>query len=335
MGVMPASLFSYAFQPTRLHFAAMNVATTILRSFYRAPGQFVLPETISGLAPATFHGEIADLRRHGYEIESHPHLGYRLAASPDRLTAEDIQARLNTRIIGSEILVFEETSSTNDIITRIAPGKMSEGLVVFAESQTKGRGRHGRVWISPRGKGLWFSILLRPRWPASAMSRLTVAASVAVARALHLCCGVDAQIKWPNDVTITGKKVAGILTELSGNVAVLGIGIDVNCRADEVPAIATSLLAATGEPHDRSELATRVLTEFEALYRQAEDDFESVSKEWAGLCATLGRQIVVTMGKRRIEGCALALDGDGALLLRKDAGQIERLVGGDLTIERA
>jgi BirA family biotin operon repressor/biotin-[acetyl-CoA-carboxylase] ligase len=207
-------------------------------------------------------------------------------------------------------------------------------LVVFAESQTKGRGRHGRAWISPRGKGLWFSVLLRPRLPAAAMSRLTVAASVAVVRAVRTMCGVDARIKWPNDVTIAGKKVAGILTELSGGVAVLGIGIDVNCQPAELPATATSLLVATGEAQDRPALAARVLTELETLYRLAVEDFDAVAREWAGWCTTLGRQLVVTMGTQRIEGCALALDGDGTLLLRKDSGQVERLVGGDVTVER-
>jgi BirA family biotin operon repressor/biotin-[acetyl-CoA-carboxylase] ligase len=306
-----------------------------LRAFYQSPGRFVRADELAGLSSAEFNTEIAGLRRHGYEIESHPHHGYRLATAPDRLTAEDIQARLNTTVIGSEILVFEETSSTNDVVARLAAGKKKVGLVVFAESQTKGRGRHGRVWVSPRGKGLWCSVFLRPELPAGAMSRITVAASVAVVRAVRELCSVDARIKWPNDVTIAGKKVAGILTELSAGVAVLGIGIDVNCRAEELPEVATSLWVASGQKQDRGALAARVLMELDGLYRLAVEDFELVAKEWAGLCTTLGRQIVVTMGHRRIEGCAQALDGDGALLLRKDNGQTERLLGGDLTVERA
>jgi len=110
--------------------------------------------------------------------------------------------------------VFEETSSTNDVVGHMARSQAREGLVVFAESQTKGRGRHGRAWVSPRGKGLLFSVLLRPKFKPSAAPRITVAASVAVAHAIHKATGLDARIKWPNDVTIAGKKVAGILTEL-------------------------------------------------------------------------------------------------------------------------
>jgi BirA family biotin operon repressor/biotin-[acetyl-CoA-carboxylase] ligase len=313
----------------------VNASHEILSVFYKSHGRYVRADELNGISPGAFNLAITGLRAIGYEIESHPLLGCRLASSPDRLMADDLEARLSSPVIGSEILVFEETSSTNDVVARLATSKRGEGLVVFAESQTKGRGRHGRVWVSPKGKGLWFSVLLRPRLPVGAMSRITVAASVAVVRAVRETSGVQARIKWPNDVTVHGKKLAGILTELSGDAAILGIGIDVNCRQDELPEVATSLLAATGQPQDRAALAARVLEELEELYRLAVEDFEAVTKEWAGLCSTLGRQIVVTMGQRRIEGCAQALDGDGALLLRKDSGQIERLLGGDLTVERA
>jgi BirA family transcriptional regulator, biotin operon repressor / biotin---[acetyl-CoA-carboxylase] ligase len=307
----------------------MATGTAILEAFYQADGQFV---SVQDLAKATkalpdrIPGEIRELQQFGYQIETHPHLGYRLLGVPDRLTADDIKARLRTSIIGAKILVFEETSSTNDVIEHMAPAQ--EGLVVFAESQTKGRGRHGRAWVSPRGKGLWFSVLLRPEFP---LPRVTVAASVAVASVIRKT-GLDARIKWPNDVTIHGRKLAGILTEASAGAAILGVGINVNCRPNEIPAgIATSLLIETGTPQDRCALAAEVLLALEQFYRA---DFDAVVAEWARLSTTLGRQLVVTVGTRRIEGHAQALDGDGALLLRRDNGQIERILGADATVEK-
>jgi len=357
----------------------MNAGTAILEAFYQAAGQFVQNDELARLLKqpvASVVAEIADLEKLGYKIEAHPHLGYRLLEAPDRLTADDIKARLETvgansirhrsrlqtapttarRAIGSEILVFEQTSSTNDVVEHMARTGVDEGLVVFAESQTRGRGRHGRAWASPRGKGLWFSVLLRPKLTPTAAPRITVAASVAVARAIRSVTGLNARIKWPNDVTVRGKKAAGILTELRDVVAsvsdaelfatgtaaittaILGIGIDVNCRLEDFPpevsAIATSLLLETGQPQDRVAIAAATLSALDALYAAAQTDFEAVVEEWARLCTTLGKQLVVTMGVRRIEGCAQALDDDGALLLRKDNGQIERILGADVVVER-
>lgn len=311
----------------------MNAGTAILEALFQATGQFVPASALHRRAPDAA-GEIAALRQLGYDIESHPHFGYRLRAAPDRLTADDLRARLKTRVIGADILVFDETGSTNDVVARLARDGAREGLVVFAESQTRGRGRHGRTWVSPRGKGLWFSVLLRPKFPVSAFARITVAASVAVARVV----GLTARIKWPNDVTVAGKKLAGILTEPRDGAAILGIGIDVNCdRADfppEVVARATSLKIETGQQQDRAALAAEALAQLDAYYRLATDDFDRVTEEWARRSATLGRQLVVRMGDRRIAGHAQALDGDGALLLRRDDGSVERIFSADAVTER-
>jgi BirA family biotin operon repressor/biotin-[acetyl-CoA-carboxylase] ligase len=325
----------------------MNTRTAILEAFYQAAGQFVQADDLGRqlkVPASSVAAEIAELEKIGYTIETHPHFGYRLLGTPDRLTADDIKAQLETKLIGSEILVFEETASTNDVVEHLAKSGAREGLVVFAESQTRGRGRRGRTWISPRAKGLWFSVLLRPALPPTAASRITVAAGVAVARAIRETCGVDARIKWPNDVTVNGRKLAGILTELRAEadeilLAILGIGIDVNCGQEDFPkelaGVATSLELETGSAQDRVALAAQVLTDVDECYGAALTDFEAVADEWAKLCTTLGRHIVVTMGQRRIEGFAQALDSDGALLLRRDSGQMERILGGDVTVERA
>jgi BirA family transcriptional regulator, biotin operon repressor / biotin---[acetyl-CoA-carboxylase] ligase len=325
----------------------MNTGTAILEAFYQAAGQFVRADDLGRRlhqSATAVTAEIVELEKLGYTIEAHPHLGYRLLGTPNRLTADDIKARLKTSLIGSEILVFEETASTNDVVEHLARSGAREGLVVFAESQTRGRGRRGRAWTSPRAKGLWFSALLRPMLPPAAASRITVAASVAVARAIRQNCGVDARIKWPNDVIVNGKKLAGILTELRAEadeilLAILGIGIDVNCQREDFSGsladMATSLELETGSAQDRVALAAQVLAALDECYRTALTDFEMIADEWAKLCTTLGRQIVVTMGQHRLEGFAQALDSDGALLLRRDSGQVERILGGDVIVERA
>ena len=157
------------------------------------------------------------------------------------LHADDLLARLGkTKVIGRDIRVFEETTSTNDVIERLARDNVQEGVVVFAESQTKGRGRLGRRWISPSRKGLWFSLLLRPKLRPQETTQLTVAAATALRRAIEAQTGLKAEIKWPNDILINGKKVAGILTELSAELdrvkhIILGIGVDVNLGARSSP----------------------------------------------------------------------------------------------------
>lgn len=324
---------------------AMNPATAILEAFHQCSGQYVSADDLHRklkLNTRDISREILELEALGYHIESHPHLGYRLLASPDRLTADDIKARLNTQTIGSEILVFEETASTSDVIEQMAATFSGEGLVVFAETQSRGRGRHGRAWASPRGKGLWFSVLLRPKLSAMTAARLTVAASVAVTRTVRQFCRVDARIKWPNDVIVNGRKLAGILTETQANrgalkYATLGIGLNINCAREDFPGdlseVATSLQIETGQPQDRVVLAAQLLASLEEYYRVAQSDFLAVTNEWAQFCTTLGKQVVVGVGARRIEGQAHALQGDGALLIRKDNGQTESILGGDLIRE--
>src|SRR5215469_11477487 len=172
-----------------------------------------------GISRAAVWARIEELRTLGYDIEATPHLGYRLLSSPDTLHADDLVARLGkTKVIGRDIRVFQETTSTNDIIEKLARDKVKEGVVVFAESQTKGRGRLGRKWISPACRGLWFSVLLRPDLRPQETTQLTVAAATAIRRAIANATGLETKIKWPNDILLGGRKVAGILTELSAEL---------------------------------------------------------------------------------------------------------------------
>jgi BirA family biotin operon repressor/biotin-[acetyl-CoA-carboxylase] ligase len=296
-----------------------------------------------GITRAAIWARIEDLRKLGYDIEAGPHVGYRLISAPDALHADDLVARLGcTRVIGRDIRVFEQTTSTNDVAARLAQDGVKEGVVIFAESQSKGRGRLGRSWVSPARKGLWFSVLLRPQIRPQAATQLTVAAATALVRAIQQQTEIVPEIKWPNDILIRGKKVAGILTELTAELErvkdiVLGIGVDVNL--DDFPAdlrkIATSLKIETGEHVDRPALAAAMIRELDRDYaRICDGEFAEVSDEWQQQCTTIGQQVSIRLGERVIRGRAEALDAEGAMLLRTEHGHMERIIGGDVTVEK-
>ena len=298
-----------------------------------------------GISRAAIWSRIEEMRSLGYEIEASPHEGYRLRNVPDVLHADDLLSRLGkTKVIGRDIRVFQETTSTNDVIEKLARDGVKEGVVVFAESQSKGRGRLGRRWISPLRKGLWFSVLLRPDLRPQEATQLMIAGATALARAIRDETGLSPEIKWPNDILIKGRKVAGLLTELSAeldqvNYIILGIGVDVNLNASDFSAefrkLATSLKIEKGHSIDRASLAAAVLRELDADYaRITAGHFEAVSDEWEELCSTLGRNIGIRIGDRVLQGRAESLDSDGALLLRTQHGRLERIIGGDVTVKK-
>jgi BirA family biotin operon repressor/biotin-[acetyl-CoA-carboxylase] ligase len=296
-----------------------------------------------GISRAAVWAHIQELRALGYDIQASPHLGYRLLGAPDHLHGDDLLARLGPgHRIGRDIRVFRETTSTSDVVEKLARDGVAEGVVVFAEAQTAGRGRLGRTWVSPAGKGLWFSVLLRPALRPPEATRLTIAAAVAVARAVQSQTGLEPEVKWPNDLLRRGRKFGGILTELSGEQdrvrhVVLGIGLDVNLTAADLPGelrrLATSLRLELGRPVPRADLAVAVLRELDAAYAQVSGaGFAALADEWESRCTTIGRSLEVALGPRRIRGRAEALDGDGALLVRTEHGHLERLTGGDVTV---
>jgi BirA family biotin operon repressor/biotin-[acetyl-CoA-carboxylase] ligase len=298
-----------------------------------------------GVSRAAVWAHIEDLRAIGYDIEAGPHLGYRLLSVPDVLHADDMYSRLGrTRVIGREIQVFEETTSTNDVMARLARGGVKEGVVVFAESQTKGRGRLGRRWISPARKGLWFSVLLRPDIAPQAATQLTIAAATALVRGITAQTGIVPEIKWPNDLLIRGKKIAGILTEMSAELdhlreVILGIGIDVNQEAHEIPIAlrktATSIRIESGQPADRAGLAVAILRELDRDYERIKrGEFDLLAEQWQERCTTIDSQVSIRVGDRVIRGRAESLDADGALLLRGPHGHLARITGGDVTMEK-
>ena len=198
--------------------------------------------------------------------------------------------------------------------------------------------------MSPAKGGLWFSLLLRPRLRPQEATQLTVASATALRRAIATQTGLEAEIKWPNDILVRGCKVAGILTELSAELdqvkhLILGIGVNVNLNPSDFPAdlrrLATSLKAELGKPVLRPELAVAILRELDTDYeRITSGRFAAVADEWEQHCTTLAHEVVIRTGERQLRGRAESLDDDGALLVRTDHGRLERVIGGDVALEK-
>src|SRR5512147_472545 len=235
-----------------------NSEELVLGFLAEAGDEFVSGEAISdklGLTRAAVWKHVEALRAQGYRIDAVPARGYRLSAIPDRLTPLELRPLLNTHDIGQVLHHFEVISSTNDHARELAEEGAGHGEVVIAESQTGGRGRRGRPWVSPPGRNAYFSVILRPDLPPSRAPELTLLASVALCDALRQA-NVPAAIKWPNDLLVGDRKIAGILTELASEPervhwAVVGIGVNVNAAAEDFPAelrdVATSVRIERGE----------------------------------------------------------------------------------------
>ena len=181
---------------------------------------------------------IQELKNHGYEIEAHPRKGYRLKSRPDLLLPEEIRAGLATQLLGKQIVHFYDTSSTNNEAKRLAADDAIEGTIVVSEAQTLGRGRLNRGWFSPPGGGVWVSVILRPPFPPQEAPKCTLMAAVATVEAIREASGLNCGIKWPNDILWQGRKLVGILTEMSAemdaiNFVVLGIGINVSLQESD------------------------------------------------------------------------------------------------------
>ncbi len=316
-----------------------KIKYNILEKLLARKGEHVSGEELAhelAVSRAAVWKHIQVLRAEGYMIESSTNLGYSLASTPDLLTPTAIKAGLKTQIIGRNIQYFKETESTN-IIAREIAGSVEEGTVVIAESQTGGRGRMGRKWISPEG-GIWLSIIIKPKIQPLYASRITLLAGVSVAETIR-GYGLPAKIKWPNDVLINGKKVCGILTEIEAEIdliefCVVGIGIDANVDTESFPEEAretsTSLKKELGSGINRVEFAQKLLEEFESLYLKFQKDgFSPILEEWRNMSATIGEWVKITTQARTIYGEAIGVDSEGALVLETGEGKLEKIVAGN------
>ena len=279
---------------------------------------------------------IEDFRRQGYEIDAIPRRGYRILSSPDKLLPWEIKFNLGTAQVGQEIVYQETISSTMDEAVRLGIAGAAAGTVVCAETQTKGRGRLGREWMSPAGKGIYASLILRPQTPLSEVAQLTLVSAVAICEALRKVSGVDVRIKWPNDLLVDGKKVAGILTELNAEMdrvrfVVVGFGINVNTLATQLPPEATSLKIEAKKDFLRVAVLQEVLRSFEKWLGIFENEgFAPVRQCWKDFSATLGKEVKCVEPRGEVVGTAFDLAPDGSLLIRKENGEIVKKHSGDI-----
>jgi BirA family transcriptional regulator, biotin operon repressor / biotin---[acetyl-CoA-carboxylase] ligase len=283
---------------------------------------------------------ILQLRGLGYDISSVPHLGYQLVSGPDRLYPFEVSAGLHTGLIGKVIHYFDTVASTMDTALHLAQNKAVEGTVVIAETQTRGRGRLGRSWVSPKYKGLYFSIILRPDAQVSEVASLPLMAAVSVCEAIRRTGELEARIKWPNDILLDNKKLGGILTEMNAEFdrvihVIIGIGINVNESAgSDKKALADgaiSLGLKTGSTVNRASLLKEILRQFERLYALfSSHNIASILDMWRQLSVTLGGRVRIDMRSGSLEGIAVDIDADGGLLIRRDSGIVEKILAGDV-----
>ena len=279
---------------------------------------------------------IQSLKDLGYDIAAVPHLGYRLESSPDKLFDFEVKYGLNTKILGRKILYFDSLSSTMDMAAQLGMNGASEGTVILAEAQTKGRGRLGRAWFSPKRKGLYLSLILRPVILPTQASILTLLSAVSICEALKQTTGLVPQIKWPNDILINNKKLGGILTQIIAetdkiNFVIIGIGINVNNDKKSLILGATSLREQKKERVNCTILLQEILRKLEANYLSLiKSGSNSIIDKWRQHNITLGRRVKVYCQNREIEGEAIDIDADGGLLVRKDSGLTEKVISGDV-----
>ncbi len=293
---------------------------------------------VAGISVADLESTLAPYLQAGYPIEFHPQGGIGLQEPPDIWCAEEILGRCPARegLPAWEPLLLAETASTNDVAREQARKGLRAGFVVAAARQTRGRGRLGRSWESPTACGLYVSLLLRPALAAAEAGQLTILSSVAAGDAVEAVSGLRPQIKWPNDLMVHGRKLAGLLIEAEPQGrglahAVVGIGINVRHRAedfsDEVRHLATSLFLVTGQLYRRADVLVALLHAFEARLSRP---FAEAREAWAASSLTLGQQVTLTTVRGIKHGQALGLDESGALLLRSDSGEIETITAGDM-----
>jgi BirA family biotin operon repressor/biotin-[acetyl-CoA-carboxylase] ligase len=294
-----------------------------------------------GISRTMVWKHIQTLEKDGFTIEAVPSQGYRILNEPDILRASDIKQGLKTKLMGKELHLLREVASTNTYGMELASKGSPEGTVVIAETQTAGKGRRGRKWISPKGN-LYLSVLLRPEIPFHKAPLITLMGAVAVASALRATCNLAPAIKWPNDIFLSGKKVSGLLTEMSAEQdrikhIVLGIGIDVNMELSTLPedvrAQTTTLASETGHRVDRTQLLRQLLLSLEEWYQVYLKNDAAVLEEWEKFNMTIGNRVMVSGQGATIEGLAHSIDSEGRLLIQLDDGTLKQIAAGDVTLK--
>lgn len=322
----------------------------ILKILREAGEEFVSGQNLCqhmGVTRQAVWKNIRQLKEYGYEIESVSNKGYRLVARPDKLYGPEIESYLTEESFCKRVECHERIDSTNLRAKQLAETGEPEGTLVVADEQTAGRGRRGRGWASESGVGIWMTLILRPELEPAHVPGITLVAALAVNRSIREICGVDSRIKWPNDIILNGKKICGILTEMSSEInyihyAVTGIGINANTEhfPKEIADTATSIYLQTGKRVDRAALAGRFVNLFGEYYEQylTDGSLAAFVKEYDQMLANRNQQVRIYHGMMEdadpseIEtGIARGIDATGALLVEMDGG-CKAVVSGEVSV---
>ncbi len=318
----------------------------VLSLLLEHPSESLSGEAMSrtlGVSRAAVWKAIEALRREGYEITSAPNRGYRLESAPDRVREGELAGPLAGRLVGSTLVCLDTVDSTNTECKRRALTGAPEGLVVLAEEQTGGRGRFGRSFESPKGRGLYLSALLRPKLEPAQAADFTAWVAVAVCDGIQAACGIRPRIKWTNDIVLNGKKLVGILTELglesetnSLQYLVTGIGVNVNHRPEEfgadIQGTAVSLAQVLGHPVRRSQLAVEILRALDRMYAGFPQNKGEYLEKYRADCLTPGNQVQLITPASRQEAFAVEIDDQFRLVVELPDGTRKALSAGEVSV---
>lgn len=298
-----------------------------------------LCETLGVSRTAVWKG-IQKLKSEGYQIEAVQNKGYHLVETPDILSEDELKSLRKTKWIGSRIVYYDVTDSTNIQAKRLAEEGSPHGTFVVADCQKSGRGRRGRSWESPAKSGIFMTLLLRPEIRPDQASMLTLVAAMAVATALRKCVDIPAQIKWPNDIVLGRKKICGILTEMNTeiediNYVVIGIGINVSNEAfpEEISHMATSIYQESGKTIRRAELIETIWEQFEHYYAVfcKAGDLSGICSEYNGYLANCNQQVRILDPQKPFEGVARGITDQGELIVETEEG-IKNVFSGEVSV---
>lgn len=284
---------------------------------------------------------INQLKAEGYEIEAVRNKGYHIVDSPDKMTKNEIESLLTTRWAGRKLFCYDEIDSTNLALRRLEGDDHVHGALAVADRQTAGRGRRGRVWQSPAGSCIFMSMLLKPDIAPEQAPMMTIVMAYSAAKAIRKMTGLDAKIKWPNDIVLNGKKVCGILTEMSAEIdfvhyVIIGIGINVNTEnfSDELRETATSIYIEGKKRTKRSGLIAEILKEFEEDYEEfiGRRNLGGFMQSYNELLVNCGREVRVLQPGKEYDGIAHGIDAEGNLLVETADGEIHRVYAGEVSV---
>ena len=314
----------------------------ILNLLKENENKFVSGEELSnkfGVSRTTIWNNLKKLKEEGYFIESSSKKGYKLLNNNNIYNREEIKFKLLDRI--KDVVYFDKIDSTNEYAKKYAIEHTQKDILVVANTQSMGKGRLGRAWVSPKDTGIWMSLILKPNLLPRDASKITQIASSAILTAFKEITDLDVFVKWPNDIIINGKKVAGILIEMNTEIdainhLIVGIGINVNTKEfpDEISDVATSLYIEDNKKYDRIEIISKILKWFYYYYDKLiiENDFSEVLDLNVKKSITLNKDVIIIKNGVKFEVFAEHLNSEGELVVKHKDGRYETVFSGEVSV---